>query len=205
MKIIYFAKNGIRTGTKENKNWGPKFSHHMLVRGYIAEEYRYSTWAITRRIGLDRHVRAIAEKLRRYSNNGWDIVLVSHSNGCEMDRRLMVNEGIVPKQVWWYAPAVEADFSKNGLNYFLSKHQTIVNVFASEKDFVLKHVAGWSRKLTFGKLGYGSLGHTGPVNLTSPGQVQTLTNDSLGHNDYFKKANIIERIHEITANTPPSV
>ena len=207
MKSVYYLTNGIRTSTDQAKNWCASAVTKLVLKGKFAVGYRYHTFALTRRFGLGKHVRAVAADLDKFFFQYFDTHVVGHSNGCEIQRQAMVKKHCSVSSCHWYGAAVEADFEKNGLNEYLINHPTCkLYIYISDKDFVLKRVAKASRFLTFGWLGYGSLGATGPTNVSPrvSERVQVIVQKGYKHTTYIKHENIDDRVFEIL-NPPPPV
>ena len=165
---------GILNKPSDPDSWQDRGVTETLHRtAFLAEKGEYMARPITRRIGLTRKSRKIAERICIYS--GRNIHLLVHSNGGEVARRIIrwaledrPDYVPMPKfaSITFLAPACDADFDANYLNAaFRAGILGRVVVNRAENDFPLK--LGRASKRVFGVigLGYGDLGLVGPRNV----------------------------------------
>lgn len=160
----YLFIPGIRQRRDHRKpgDWADRAASWMRAQGHEAECYEYFSTAIFRRwMGAqNKRVDACREILKGRTG----VTLVGHSNGGDIICRLLKKcPQMVFESVHLIAPAVTADFRRNGLNEALISGQVDqLFVYGSENDRAL-WLGGASEKV-FGwmGLGYGDLGRAGP-------------------------------------------
>lgn len=158
----------------------------------------YHTDAVFRRMGQEERVDNLCIMLDRIDSR--PIILVAHSNGCDIVERLIKRKRFNLEQIHLIAAASENDFKKNGYNQAL-KDGTVKKIFVywSKKDKAL-HKAKWSSYLfSWLGLGYGFLGLTGPKNVpkTLLYKVASLHYE-LDHSEYFNCDNFTKLMKRIT-------
>lgn len=114
---------------------------------------------------------------------GWEIVLVGHSNGCDVIcDTLKLNPNVQIHELHLISAACEADFEKNGINAIKASR---VVIYIATKDKALKLAtlkpARW--------LGYGVLGKTGPANVRLGQRLSIFEEEEFGHSDWFSDTN----------------
>lgn len=166
-----------------------------------ADKYEYWTWALTRRLTQGKHAQALAQLVNLHSEPN-DLVLVGHSNGCDLLLRALpwIRERVHVLHL--LSAAAEPDFDTNGLNDLLRRNRVQwVVVWRAGQDQALR-LAWWSRLLTLGLAGYGGLGIDGPRNVARELAYAVLPLDEpcYGHSDWFAEGPAFERTMErITA------
>ena len=164
---FYFFVNGIRTDPEDVRGWQFRAARWIeTTRVGRAGTYAYHTYAVTRWLEQETHVRRCYECLAEYVGNH-NIVFVGHSNAGDLFLRLLREYPTLPfRAAHLIAPAADPDFERNGLNRALRRGQVDrVVVYGSEDDRALK-LAGFSRRvLGWAGLGYGDLGRVGARNV----------------------------------------
>lgn len=186
-RTVYIYVPGILTKPGEAKNWcGRAVTRtHLDHPGVCAEKVEYWTRALLRPIGQKGRADKLAKVLHYYRAAGWRIVLVGHSNGCDVILDALRDMGWPRiEALHLVSAACEADFRKNGLNEFGSSIGRIV-VYIAGKDFALR-MAGW---LPGRWLGYGVLGKVGPQNVRAGLKIAIIREPLYGHSDWFTDAN----------------
>lgn len=184
--------NGILTRPGNARGWTDRAVHWFNQReeGVACYPFEYYSPALLRFAFQRGHARDLAETIDEYA--GHRIHLVGHSNGAELIERALAITPIRIDTIHLVAGAVERDFSKNELGRALNRGQ-VRRVFClcSRGDAVLKYLARPSQVFQFLGLGYGDLGHRGPVltALNDTQSVRTAWRDTLGHSEWFSAAN----------------
>lgn len=184
MKTFIFV-NGILTSPGDAHGWTDKavtWVHRRSV--YRAEKFEYFTPVVTRRLFQRRHAGNLSELLSNYGHD--DVVLVGHSNGCDLICSALKMSGVLVQSVLFFSPATDADFYKNGMNERLSSNVKHVTVFTGGKDWAMG-LAKVSQVFKSVGLGYGTLGLNGPKNVAVEVQDRVLHihEPEYGHSDWF--------------------
>lgn len=163
MKRIYIFINGINTFPGGSKNWtGRATTWINSLTEYKAEKLEYFCSVITRAFHNKKRAKKLYRTLQYYQ--GWEIVLVGHSNGCDviLDTLNYYTDWPNIKHIHFISGAGEANFDKNGLNNFIRSGRVGgCNVYVSGRDLPLRIA-----HTVFGKLlGYGVLGLKGAYNV----------------------------------------
>jgi hypothetical protein len=183
--------NGILAAPGDAEGWTDRavtWSH--LHTDFRAEKLEYFTGAITRRLHQQARATKFARMLERYAAAGFTFSLVGHSNGCDLILRIarLLAGSRTIRHVHLVAAAAEADFERNGLNELLCE-RTVgrAQIYASRSDHALGFARLTSRPLSLLGLGYGSLGLTGPANVSShvTSRVSVIDQPGYGHSTWF--------------------
>lgn len=161
----YIFINGILSNPGDENGWTDRAESWIEANTEdTATRHEYCCGVVTRRFFQNERVRKLENVAKRYL--GDKLVLVGHSNGCDIIERF-VRRGVYPcHEIHLIAAASEHDFEANGLNEALKKNKVgKVYVYWSPNDSVLKQ-ARWTRGiLKYVGLGYGHLGLVGPFNV----------------------------------------
>lgn len=157
---------------------------------FKANKMEYRSGPITRRFKQNDRVYNLQKICMAYT--GDKIVLVGHSNGCDIIQRL-INKGL-PKihEAHLIAAASEHDFRKNGYNTALRlANVDKIYVYVSANDQALKNAKKTRPFLKYFGLGYGYLGLIGPKYISQDvaDKVVVHTFNEYGHSDWFKEDN----------------
>jgi hypothetical protein len=170
-RTIYLFVNGIATWPGNFTNWNKRavtFTHtHTEVK---AEAFEYFCTAITRPFRADERAKHFARALREYSRLGWNIVVVGHSNGCDVILTGLKRAGW-PRvdAVHLVCGACESDFEVNGLNRALREKKIgEVFVYCAHEDWALPLAHTLPGKI----LGYGTLGLDGAIHIAEDVKLQ---------------------------------
>lgn len=200
-KIVYLFVNGIMTFPGSGKNWtGKAVTWNHVELGIISEKIEYFSGALfSRSIGQKARAKKLIKTLMYYIIAEFDIVLVGHSNGCDVILDAL-KEMSWPKikEVHLISGACEADFDKNELN-LSGKQIGLIRVYVAGKDKALKMAATFLGRL----LGYGSLGKTGTIN-SNHDNVETIVEPEFGHSDWFAGRSFNETMLLITNKKSPT-
>lgn len=159
----FLCVNGILTKEHDIKGWPDRAEVFYQNKGLIASRYKYESGAFTRFVYQGKRVKEVTTILKRSIR---PVIYVGHSNGCEIFSRLVKETRYKFPAAHLFAPAVDADFKRNGFNAALKSERIgKLYIYGSANDTWLKHGhrwTGWLRKIG---LGYGNLGQVGPINL----------------------------------------
>jgi hypothetical protein len=224
MLLKYFMLfNGINTRTGDLKSW------HFRAEDFIentppywqAGTYHYFVTALFRWLRQKFHIAQALIKVSRRSRPEEKIILVGHSNGCDIivgiiKKLLDVKKHQKPEEtqaqselkiaeIHLVAPATEHDFEKNGLNEAV-KCGIVGKIFVyiSPDDQWLR-IAKWTKWISYvyAGWGYGFLGLVGPKNV-APETKSVLTEYKFAgfrHNTYFSDK-YFERVMKLTMGDP---
>lgn len=184
-KRIYIFVNGILTRPGDSRNWNLRAVNwihlNTVDRANLVE---YFCTPIGRAFGQKHRAEKLAYCLAQYAD--WEIILVGHSNGCDVIlRALALLEWPRIEAVHLVSAACDEDFRVNGLNDALETDRIgRVFVWMSGRDSALHVARCWLGRM----LGYGTLGLDGPQNVTEPARSRLTVNKwpARDHSDCFK-------------------
>jgi hypothetical protein len=186
---VYIYVNGILTFPGDSENWNGKAVTWTHVHtDNKAEKIEYFVGPIGKVLGQKKRSYKLARTMSFY--RGWDIVLVGHSNGCDVivDSLNDYPDSYNIKEIHLFAAACEADFEKNGLNKLgVDK----VKVYIGERDSALQF---WASTWIGQWLGYGVLGKIGPLNAKMLIEVVRM---NFEHSEWFKGENFDKTMNSI--------
>jgi predicted alpha/beta hydrolase family esterase len=192
MRNCYIIVPGINTSTKNNFDWFVRLTEDLMRVGSgcpVAIEYRYTTGAIFRRLSQGKRAKEIKNLIEKWSEN-FNVVLIGHSNGCDLIQRALKITQAKVKNVHAFAGAAEDNIQKTGFYDALNSGRLEkLFVYHSKTDKALGLAARASRIFSFLGLGYGTLGLHGAVNVpnTLKDKVFNFSFDGYGHGTYFKE------------------
>lgn len=189
-KKIFICVNGIENRPADARNWNGRAVTWIHIHTDVcAEKFEYFCSALGRGWGQKKRAEHLASMIRYYINDGWEVVLIGHSNGCDVILESLGLLGWPRIEVLnLVSAACERDFNINGLNDALNRNRIgTVNVYCGGKDRALGLVARlWLAR----RLGYGDLGLGGPVNddkaLVAAKRINTTVWPDLDHSDCWK-------------------
>lgn len=164
---VFIPINGIRTIPRDKRSWPERFADWIFNRtSDFADPFEYFSLASTKSLFQAARVRDLVALANSHLEKR--LVLVGHSNGCDIICQALPLIGRPVESVHLFAGAVEHDFDCNNLNAALVGGQVArVYVYASSRDNVLRYLARPSRLALglFGikKIGYGFLGYQAAV------------------------------------------
>ncbi len=183
-RTIYLFVNGIATWPGNFTNWNKRAVTYTHTRtDFRAEAFEYFCTPVTRPFREDEREKHFARSLKEYSDRGWDIICVGHSNGAAVILEGLADAGWPRvKAVHLVCGACESNFWLNGLNTALDREVIgDVFVYVAECDWALRLAHTIPGKL----LGYGTLGLHGARNvyLRVAARVHTIWWTPWGHSD----------------------
>lgn len=216
-RLAYVFINGILTMPGDSEGWTDRAVTWINTRtASKAEKWEYATGPILRRIRQQERAEKIARLISFYERAEFEVVLVGHSNGCDIIARVLdLREASVwsysrpVRSIHLFAPAADAgDF----IQAIDDESVRRVFVYRGGQDRALK-AGRWSRRL-FGwaGLGYGSLGladddDTAGLELEYRPGVVVYDVPAFGHSDWFTRGEQFERtmVHLDRAEAIPDV
>lgn len=188
MRTAFICINGILTDPRRPDAWTDEavdWINRKLPDGVVGVSYEYAATPLLRRWGQQERAQHIAAKASAYRRSGYRVVLVGHSNGCDLIARVIGGISVEVSSVHLIAPAAdEADFE-----VAIEADTTgSIHIYGSRNDKALRFAAGSRRWLGLGLmgLGYGSLGLRGrEFAAKHPGVVVDHSRDDYGHSDWF--------------------
>jgi len=202
-KRVYIFVNGILNDPGSADGWTDRAVTWTNIHSdACGEKYEYACGALTRRLFQQRRAEKLAKMIDYYAHafGRWDVVMVGHSNGCDVILRTLQLTNAPIAELHLVAAACEADFELNGLgNRIRSGQIRQVYVYMGGRDTALQWAQISGRLLRPFGLGYGSLGRTGPVNRPElfSSAVETIVEPEFGHSSWFEKANLENTMDEI--------
>jgi len=169
---IYIFVNGILCRPGNADHWTDRAVTWIHTNtSYRAEKFEYLAAPLVRFLFQDRRALTLAKMLSFYDSRNWEIVLVGHSNGCDvitkaMQHRLEDKRDEQFDQVHFYAPAIIPSAGIPALKDMLERqsiYKLVINVGGCDR--VLKTLQGLGGLLR--KLGarYGAIGGMNPDKL----------------------------------------
>lgn len=199
-KSVFIHVNGIMTRPGDSRNWnGRATTWTHLHTPHRAEKLEYFTGPLfSRMIGQRDRIKKLATMIRYYLNEGWQVSLVGHSNGCGViiGALKFLNWPRI-EEIHLFAGACEADFRVNGLNLAqLGERIGRVVCYVSENDRAL----AWAASRVGQWFGYGALGRTGPKNFL-PERTEVIASHDYGHSDWWENAEFEATMRMIFSQT----
>jgi len=194
---VYIVVPGILSSTGDNLAWFVRLSEDVMRRNPETApagiEFRYTTGPLLRRIGQQERARQIAQLAENWDRSGFSVVLVGHSNGCDLITRAISLCGCKIEAAHLVAAACEADFEMNRLAAALRNDRLgEVICYVSKSDSAVGFFGRLSLAFRGLGLGYGTLGSDGPKNVPDGmlgERVHTIRRDTLDHTEWFSASN----------------
>lgn len=187
-KTIYIFVNGIMTNPEDVEAWTDRavgwIAHNTEFK---SDKMEYRSGTLTRRFYQNKRVQNLQKICKAYL--GDRIVLVGHSNGCDIIQKMATKGMLKIHEIHLIAAASEHDFIKNGYNRAL-KRETIEKIFiyTSPIDEALKKARLSTKLFGWLGLGYGYLGLVGPLNVNPEVKDRVVVhNEPMGHSQWFSK------------------
>jgi predicted alpha/beta hydrolase family esterase len=159
-RTVFICINGIRAKPSDPRGWTDEFvtSLNIDTPDWVqAEKFEYYTSALFRWMKQRHHAQELARKVNAYLNAGYRVVLIGHSNGCDLIARLFDMDMRIDAAHLFAAAAYEKDFEAAIQNRLVRR----VHLYGSPDDAALKTASITSRVLNWFGVGYGSMGLRG--------------------------------------------
>ena len=212
---VFIFVNGILNRPGDAHGWTDRACEWVNGRtDYKGEKFKYFAGVFTRRLLQNKHANDLAEKIRTFGAYNNKLVLVGHSNGCDLllralqklDRRY---ELPFIDCLHLISGACERDFDRNGLNALVEVRLIKeVRVYVAGQDSHFCHPMWFARLsqrlIGWCHLGYGTLGAHGPANVTGRASmhVTTITEHRYDHSTWFQPKPFEELMSFITRPAP---
>lgn len=185
MKAVFICINGINADPSNQRGWTDEMASEINRRtpaDVKTEKFEYHTTALLRRLGQSKRAQDLVRRISGYNREGWRVVLIGHSNGCDLISRVLDLE--VPVfSVHLFAPAAEEEPFALAIQRGVVRR---VHIYGSPDDMALKS-ANWTQKvLRYIGLGYGSLGLRGGAFAAIYPRSKDHSIKGYGHSTWFK-------------------
>lgn len=192
-RTVYISINGILTWPGDANGWTDRFVTwmHIHAKGFVqAEKFEYWTTALTRNFGQARRTDQIVWKIGFYRRAGYRVVLVGHSNGCDLIARVLDVIGQEVDAVHLFSPATHGAIFDDAISNRVVRR---IHIYGSRNDGALKFARFTYPLIGWCGLGYGSLGLSGrEFAADHPGIVEDHSNDKYGHSGWFTRGAVFE-------------
>lgn len=184
-RTVFICINGIKTDPGSARAWTDLLVTLINRRtrdGDQAEKFEYFCSALFRRLRQRERAENLVRLINDYLNDGYRVVLIGHSNGCDLIARVLAM-GVRIDAVHLFAPAAfEKDF-ESAISDGLVRR---IHIYGSPDDRALKGANVTSKLLTLVGLGYGSLGLRGAAFAEKyPQVVRDHSIAGYGHSTWF--------------------
>lgn len=184
-RTIFICINGIRSKPSDPRGWTDEFvtSLNIDTPDWVqAEKFEYYSSALFRWVKQRYHAQELERKVNAYLNAGYRVVLIGHSNGCDLISRLFDRNIRIDASHLFAAAAYEAPFEAAIQNRLVRR----VHLYGSPDDFALKTASLTSRVLKWFGVGYGSMGLRGQTLAEKyPDIVKDHSIKGYGHSTWF--------------------
>lgn len=199
---VYIFVNGILTNPLDTQGWTDRACRWIdRYTEHKADRFEYLSGAITRRLFQNARVEKFTEIVSEYVD--LDLVLVAHSNGCDIISRFLLKTRLRIKEIHLIAAACERDFSQNGINAAMEAGRLDdCFLYGSKNDKALQLAFNTGKFLRFFGLGYGTLGLKGPKKVACPLRVHRLSMDEYDHSTWFDPNHFENTMRLITRGVP---
>lgn len=192
IRRVYIYVNGILTMPGDSGNWnGKAVTWTHLHTPHRAEKVEYYVGPLSRIFGQRKRSRKLIKTISYYLDDGWDIVLVGHSNGANVILNALkyFSKSAIKnslREIHLIAPASDNNFEENGLN----RIGVPVTVYLGSQDTALRISSGPGRLF-----GYGSLGKDGPHRANVSVRV---FNEEFSHSEWFNPLQLNQTMRRVT-------
>lgn len=194
-RTCYIAINGIRTNPGDAEGWTDRFVTWINTRlpdGVVAEKFEYYTSALLRRIKQRQRADEISKKVGYYRRAGYRIVLVGHSNGCDLIARVLEACGAEIDAAHLISPAADEEDFAEAIREGLIRR---IHIYGSRNDGALRFARATRPLIGWLGLGYGSLGlRVNEFAAIFPEVVHSHNDDTCGHSTWFQRGSRFESL-----------
>lgn len=192
--MIYGSSNvvlifipGILSNPEDVFGWTDKGCRDGQRHGFLVDKYEYLALPILRPFKQDARSDRVGKLVDAW--NGSKIVIVAHSNGCELTSRFLKKFNHYIHQIHFIAGANDSNCDRNGINDALLEDRVgDVFIYSSINDEALRKGAKrWTSWLQFIGLNYGWLGLYGPANIDPRvlGRIHIINDNSQVHRSWL--------------------
>lgn len=191
-RTVIICINGIRTDPGDARGWTDQFVTQINRRtpdGVQVEKFEYACSALFRRLKQRERAENLGRLVNDYLNDGYRVVMIGHSNGCDLIARVLGMGVRVDSAHLFAAAAFEKDFEAA----ITSKLVRRIHLYGSPDDLALKGASVTSKFLTWFGVGYGSMGLRGQEFATKfPQVVKDHSIPGYRHDTWFKPGGYLE-------------
>lgn len=198
-KTIFLLVNGICTNPEDVQAWTDRAEEWINNNTkHKSTKMEYRAGALTRRFYQNARVDNLQKICKAYPEH--KIILVGHSNGCDIIQRLIQRGKTKVHELHLIAGASERDFEKNGYNKALKEKQLEkIVVYWSPIDEALKKAKLSTQLFGWLGLGYGYLGLTGPDRVECEVKSKVIVyKEHMSHSQWFSKRNFEKTMRTVT-------
>lgn len=196
-RTCFIAINGIRTNPGDAEGWTDRMTSAINLRtpdGVKAEKFEYFCTAAFRWVKQRKRADELLQKVNEYANQGWRVVLVGHSNGCDLISRVL-GLGVKVDAVHLFAPATDEDGFAIAIGQRLVRR---IHIYGSPDDEALKGAARTHWLLALFGLAYGSMGLRGlEFAKAYPANVKDHSIAGYGHSTWFQRGEHFEHTMDL--------
>lgn len=200
-RTCFIAINGIRTNPGDAEGWTDRFVTWINTRlpdGVVAEKFEYYCSALLRRIKQRERADEISKKVGYYRRAGYRVVLVGHSNGCDLIARVLEACGAEIDAAHLISPAADDDDFAEAIREGTIRR---IHLYGSRNDMALKFARMTRPLIGWLGLGYGSLGLRGPeFAALFPEVVHDHSDDTCGHSTWMQRGPRFEALMQAIQN-----
>lgn len=194
--LVFICVNGVLTRPGDAEGWTDRavtwLQTQFPSQPVKAEKFEYASGVITRRLRQAARAAAIAKMVGYYHRAGFRLVLVGHSNGCDLIARVLELVAAPINSAHLFAAAAEGEDFARALK---ERRLGVLHLYGSRHDKALKLAALSRALLGWAGLGYGSLGReaTEFVQAHDDGRVFDHSDHDFGHSDWWERGDNFER------------
>jgi len=214
-RTVYIAINGIRTNPGDAEGWTDRFVtwvNTVLPDGVYGEKFEYYTSALLRGFRQRLRAKQIAKMVGYYTRAGYRVVLVGHSNGCDLIARVLhlakpesdelpadLKKDLKIDCAHLISPAADEESFADAVR---NKLVRCIHIYGSKNDGALRFAQVTRPLIGWLGLGYGSMGLRGrEFAAMFPDVVQDHSDDSHGHSTWMQRGpNFEEMMLAISAH-----
>jgi len=202
-KRIYIFVNGILCNPGNADHWTDRAVTWIHTNTpYRAEKFEYWSNVTTRLLGQERRARTLAKMLSFYPSRDWEVVLVGHSNGCDVVARALriihweEKTGQQFEQVHLYAPAIVPSAGIPILTDIIGAgalFKLLIHIGGLDKLLIYQERFG--RFLKRLRIPYGAIGGMNPDKLAflfGVTRARVVSHPAKGHSTYFDRGRPFE-------------
>ena len=184
-RTIFICINGIRSKPSDPRGWTDEFvtSLNIDTPDWVqAEKFEYYVNWWNRWLSQRKNAKELSRKVNAYLNAGYRVVLIGHSNGCDLIARLFDTNMRIDAAHLFAAAAYEEHFEVAIQSRLVRR----VHLYGSPDDAALKVASLTSRVLNWFGIGYGSMGLRGQTLAEKyPDIVKDHSIKGYGHSTWF--------------------
>jgi len=199
-RTCYIAINGIRTNPGDADGWTDRFVTWVNTRlpdGVVGEKFEYYTSALLRGLRQRQRADEISKKVGYYRRADYRVVLVGHSNGCDLIARVLEVCGAEIDAAHLISPAADEESFAEAIREGLIGR---IHIYGSRNDGALRFAKLTRPLIGWLGLGYGSMGLRGrEFAAMFPGVVRDHSDDAQGHSTWMQRGANFEGLMQMIA------